>query len=265
MNNGFVILAQNTHYTDYVSCAEVLARSIKRVMPQSQICLISNDKSDSKDFDTIIPLPYGDLSPNSHWKLINDWQVYEASPYEYTIKLEADMFIPTDISYWWDVLKERDLVVNTTIRNFKGEISDSTLYRGFIKNNNLPDVYNAITYFRKSKTAEEFFNLVKNIFENWEEYKAILNCNVREEATTDWAYSIAVHLMGVETCTLPGFDQMSMVHMKKFINELSSEDWTRELIYECSPDNLRVNTFVQQYPFHYHVKKFSKVLKEYYD
>lgn len=264
MNNGFVILAQNTHDTDYVKCAEVLARSIKRVMPQSQISLISNDYSDSKDFDTIIPLPYGDLAPNSHWKLINDWQVYEASPYEYTIKFEADLFIPTDISYWWDILKDRDLVVSDKIRNFKGELSDSVLYRRFIKDNNLPDVYNAITYFKKSKTAEEFFNLVRNIFDNWSEYKNILQCNIREEATTDWVYSIAVNIMGVETCTLPGFDQMSMIHMKQFINNLLSEDWTRELIYECTDDSLRINTFVQRHPFHYHVKSFSNVLKDYY-
>ena len=41
----------------------------------------------------VIKLPYGDQAPDSDWKLVNDWQVYEASPYEYTIKLEADMYM----------------------------------------------------------------------------------------------------------------------------------------------------------------------------
>lgn len=259
-----MILAQNTNNVDYVLCAETLARSIKRVMPESKITLISQTTSLSTDFDSIVSLPHGDLAPSSEWKLINDWQVYEASPYEYTIKLEADMFIPADIGYWWDALKTRDLVISSTIRNFKGEISDVKAYRQFITDNNLPDLYNAITYFRKSQLAEEFFDTVRNIFENWEQYKEILKCNNDEAVTTDWAYSIAAHIIGVELCTLPDFDQMSMVHMKRYVNNLATDVWTDELVYECTPDSLKINTFHQIYPFHYHVKQFSAILRKHY-
>ena len=124
MNRGFVILAQNTKDTNYVKCAETLATSIKRVMPNESVTLISNDSSMCQAFDNVVELPYGDLSPDSDWKLINDWQVYEASPYDYTIKLEADLYIPKDISYWFDVLKQKDVVVSTCIRNYKNEISN---------------------------------------------------------------------------------------------------------------------------------------------
>ena len=94
-------MAQNTETTDYVKCAKVLEKSIKQVMPDANVTIITELPLKLKGFE-------------------NDWQVYNASPYEYTIKLEADMVIPTDISYWWDVLCERDLVLCTTIRNFKG-------------------------------------------------------------------------------------------------------------------------------------------------
>jgi hypothetical protein len=244
MNKGFVILAQNTATTDYVKCAEVLEASIKKVMPESNVTIITK-------------LPYGDLAPNSDWKLINDWQVYEASPYEYTIKLEADMYVPTSIEYWWDILKNHDLVVSTTIRNFKQEISSSRAYRKFIDENKLPDVYNAITYFRKSEKSKKFFSLVRNIFENWDEYKKVLKCNVDEEATTDWVYALACHIMGEENTTLPAFTQMGMVHMKQFINDLPTENWTDTLVYEILPDHFRINTVPQMYPVHYHVKSFA--------
>ncbi len=89
MNKGFVILAQNTTTTNYVECAETLAISLKKVMPNVSVSIITNDVANFNYFDNIIPLPYNDLAPDSDWKLINDWQVYEASPYEYTIKLEA--------------------------------------------------------------------------------------------------------------------------------------------------------------------------------
>ena len=244
-------MAQNTESTDYTKCATVLSESIKRVMPNSNVTIITTEM-----------LPYGDLAPDSDWKLINDWQVYEISPYEYTIKLEADMYIPRSIDYWWNILKDRDIVVSSTIRNFKQEISENKAYRNFIHNNNLPDVYNAITYFKKSKLAENFFKTVKEVFENWEEFKKILKCKPTEIATTDWAYAIACHVHGKENTTLPVFTDMSMIHMKKFINELYGENWINELVYEITPDCIRINTFPQMYPFHYHIKDFATIIED---
>jgi hypothetical protein len=245
MNKGFVIMAQNTKNVSYTNCAEKLSKSIKRVMPDANVTIITTEM-----------LPHGDLAPYSDWKLINDWQVYEASPYDYTIKLEADMYVPRNIDHWWDVLKDRDVVVSTAIRDYKQEISTVRLYRRFIDDNKLPDVYNAITYFKKSPVAEEFFNLVREIFTNWEEYKKILQCNYREYATTDWVYAIACHIMGAEKTTLPTFNEMTMVHMKQYIAGTPTEDWTDTLLYEFLPDQLRIQTVPQQYPFHYHVKNF---------
>lgn len=257
MNRGFVILAQNTKSTNYVKCAEVLAKSIKKFMPNESVTLISNDASMCNAFDNVIELPYGDLAPESDWKLINDYQVYEASPYEYTIKLEADLFIPKDISYWFDILKQKDIVVSTAIRNFKNEISNIRVYRRFIDDNNLPDCYNAITYFKKSNTAEKFFTIVKDVFDNWSDYRSILKCNPTEEASTDWVYAIASHILGPENTTMPMFTDMSMIHMKQFICGTPTINWTDTLVYECMQDHIRVLTYPQLYPFHYHIKDFA--------
>jgi hypothetical protein len=263
MNRGFVIVAENTTITDYVSCAETLAQSIKKVMPNESVSLITTYTGNNKYFDNVIALPYGDEEPTSNWKLSNDWQVYEASPYDYTIKLEADMIIPKNIDYWWDVLKDHDIVVSSNIRNFYNELSNIKYYRGFITDNNLPDVYNAITYFKKSESAKKFYETVKHIFKNWEEFKKILKCNNDEIATTDWVYSLACNILGVENTTMPNFTEFSMIHMKQFVNDLLVEDWTTELIYELNP-TLKIGTIVQEYPFHYHIKEFNNVLKGHY-
>jgi hypothetical protein len=265
MDKGFVILAQNTEFVNYVKCAEMLAYSIKKYMPDAKVSLITDDVEDSKYFDSVIALPYGDQDPNSNWKLINDWQVYEASPYEYTIKLEADMVLTGTIDHWWTPLQQRDMVICTTIRDFKQDISKERWYRRFLDENKLPDVYNAITYFKKSELAEEFFKLVKMIFENWPQIRATLKCNVTEPATTDWVYAIAAHILGADKVTMPKYTELSMVHMKQHINGLPSEDWTDILIPEVLPNTLRINTIPQMYPFHYHVKKFSDKLENCYE
>lgn len=232
-------MAQNTETTDYVECAKQLEKSLHRCVPDVNVTIITEGEP---GFQT-------------------DWQVYNLSPYDYTIKLEADMIIPQNIDYWWDVLKDRDLVVCSTIRDFRGNISHEKAYRQFIVDNNLPNVYNAITYFKKSPFAEKFYKIVRDIFENWDEYKKILKCDPNEEASTDWVYAIACHILGEENTTMP-FDQMSMVHMKQYINNLRTDNWTNELVYEF--DEFRINTIPQQYPFHYYIKDFSKTLKGYY-
>jgi hypothetical protein len=248
MTRGFVIMAQGD---DYVKCANTLKASITRVMPKANVTIITTEM-----------LPYGDQAPNTNWKLQNDWQVYEASPYDETIKLEADMYLPRNIDHWWDVLSQQDIVVSSTIRNFKQEISDVRLYRRFIDDNNLPDAYNAITYFKKSDTAKQFFDIVRDVFEHWTEYKASLKCNPQELASTDWAYSIACHIMGVEKTMLTTFTEMSMIHMKQYINGTATENWTDTFIYECLPEQIRVQTVPQLYPFHYHIKNFCDKITE---
>jgi len=248
MTRGFVIMAQDTEKVSYTNCAKALELSIKKVMPNANVTIITSDM-----------LPHGDTGGYT-----NDWQVYEASPYDETIKLEADMIIPRSIEHWWDILSINDVVVSTTIRNFKGELSDCRVYRKFIDENMLPDTYNSITYFKKSETAKLFYTVVRDIFENWEEYKAILKCNPNEEVSTDWVYAIACHIVGVEKTTLPDFNEMSMIHMKQYVNGIPSEDWTNTLVYEVLPKMIRVNTYPQLYPFHYHIKSFSdKILESY--
>jgi len=246
MSKGFVIMAQDTEKVKYTKCAEVLRKSILQVMPNANITIITSNM-----------LPHGDLGG-----FANDWQVYEISPYDETIKLEADMYIPRSIEHWWDVLSVNDVVVSSTIRNFKQEISTVKTYRRFINDNKLPDVYNAITYFKKSDTAKKFFDVVRNVFENWEEYKSILRCNPQEEVSTDWVYAIACHIVGKEKTTLPTFTEMSMVHMKQFVNGNPTENWTDTFVYECLPNQIRVQSIPQQYPFHYHIKNFSDKILE---
>lgn len=260
MNRGFVVMAQNTESTDYVKCAELLAISIKNTMPMESVSIITNDHCDWSLFDHVIELPYGDIAKNSNWKLENDWQVYDASPYEYTIKIEADVFIPRRIDHWWDVLKNRDLNITTTVRDHKNNISMEKMYRQIFVRNKLPDTYNAITYFRKSDTAKEFYALVKDIFENWKDYRALLNYCPDDIPTTDVVYAIAASIIGEHKCTLPKFTDMSMIHMKQAIINSVTSRWYEEFVYEIHQDVIRINTVPQMFPFHYHDKKFSDVI-----
>jgi hypothetical protein len=102
-----------------------------------------------------------------------------------------------------------------------------------------------------SQTAQEFFGLVRNIFEHWDQFRRLVKF-AEEIPSTDFVYAMAAEIMGRERVTLPSGHGPSIVHMKKHIIGTTGEDWTRELVWEYDP--LRIQTVAQWGMFHYHIK-----------
>jgi hypothetical protein len=246
---GYLIPAIDTDSVDYLACAVQLARSIRQWHPDANISVLTVKRCSDPVFDHVIPLPYGDLGGYA-----NDWQCFAASPYRQTVKLEADMIAASPVDHWWTLFELRDVVISQACRTYRDEPAQSRWYRKCFDANNLPDVYNAITYWRLSSTAKEFFNLVRAIFEHWPEYKKLLKF-AEDSASTDVVYAMAAQIMGPERVTLPAGLGPSIVHMKRHINSLHGEDWTRELIWETDP--FRINTIAQWGFVHYHRKEWT--------
>jgi len=67
---GFLIVASNNSYVDYLICARVLAKSIKLHMPNAKICLVTDTIINDVNFDYIKEFPYGDIN-TVHYMVIN--------------------------------------------------------------------------------------------------------------------------------------------------------------------------------------------------
>jgi len=102
-----------------------------------------------------------------------------------------------------------------------------------------------------SETAQEFFRLVRKIFENWAEYKTLIKFP-DVIPSTELVYAMAALIIGPERVTMPFATYPLMVHMKRGIIPTQVEDWTQELTWESNP--LRINTVTQWGAVHYHVK-----------
>lgn len=223
----------------YQSCADQLARSIREFHPNANITIVTDNM-----------LPHGNLG-GFH----NDWQMFDISPYRQTIKLEADMVATSPIDHWWTLFEQRDVVISQGCRNFYGKPGVSRYYRRFIDENCLPDVYNAVTYWRLSQTAREFFQLVRDIFDHWDDYRKLVKFP-EDEPSTDFVYAMAAQIMGPETVTLPPGLGPSIVHMKQYIIETQTQDWTRELVWEYTNPGLRIQTVAQTGLVHYNIKEW---------
>jgi hypothetical protein len=183
----------------------------------------------------------------------NDWQMFAVSPYRQTIKLEADMIVTSPVDHWWTLFELRDVVVSQGCRTYRGEASQSRFYRKCFDANYLPDVYNAITYWRRSHLALEFFQQVRMVFENWDDIKTILKFPDKQ-ASTDVVYALVAAMIGVEQVTLPRGLGPTIVHMKQHIIPTQADNWTEELVWESLDSGLRINTVAQSGFVHYHIK-----------
>lgn len=248
---GFVILAANSKDTDYVSCAVRLAHSIRN-WSKYPVAIVTNDPVPENTFDFVCAWPYA-LEANA---FANDWQCFYASPFRQTIKLESDMLIVSEIDHWWDMLQHRDLVVSTGARNYRDQAAESRYYRRVFDDNHLPDVYNAVTYWRLSPTAQEFFSTVRAIFQDWQQFRTLLKF-ADDVPSTDLVYAMAAQIVGPDLVTQPWAEYPRIAHMRQHIVGSQTADWTREFVWEWDQRHLRINTVPQRGAFHYHVKTWN--------
>lgn len=266
MTKGVLIVAQNNSNTDYIQCAKLLAKSIKLTNPTLSIALLTDKKIIDKNFDTIIEFPHGDCD-KTDWKLANDWQIYDATPYDETLKIESDVLVTRNLDNWFEACSNRELAIAHGCVDYKNAPSQSRFYRHLFDKNELPDVYNGIVYFKKTDFTKEFFSLVRNIFENWDNYKKSLRyCADSEIATTDIVYAIAVSIFGEERCLIPSsVNPLKWVHMKPRIINTFGEDWTKECFFEILKcGQIRINSHSIFYPLHYVHKPLATKFWKYY-
>jgi hypothetical protein len=250
---GFLTLAIGA---DYLRMAYAQALSVKTAMPDAlyavavdaETKLLITDKHMTV-FDYVVDVPEFNNPMQAEPELF--W----VTPFKETIKLEADLLIPRNINHWWTALRHRELVISTNCRDYRGNIVVDTTYRRLWADNNLPNVYNGLMYFRFTRENLEFFMLARDIFANWDAIKEELK-NCRDDAPeTDQVYALAASIHGVERSTMPSLDFFTMTHMKPHIQGWPYDTvWPTAVITEVYDSVIRINNVEQLYPFHYHEK-----------
>lgn len=261
---GFLTFAQNTTNVNYLELAYHQAKNIKVTQKQNQYAVIVDADTAKnvtdlhrKVFDHVIELPQ-DLAKDTSWKLANEWQAMNLTPFKETIKLESDLLFTSDIGHWMHALRLRDLCLSYNCRDYQGNIIKKSPYRKIFTVNDLPDVYNGMMYFRYSQTAVDFFRLAKNIYANWHTVQQELAlCD--QQPTTDVVYALAAKIIGVEKCMIPSLDWFNFTHMKSQIQGWSDrQPWTDYVNVERSDEMIRINNLNQYGPVHYYEKDFAR-------
>tara|TARA_A100001011_G_scaffold218467_1_gene226402 strand:+ start:320 stop:1147 length:828 start_codon:yes stop_codon:yes gene_type:complete len=264
MSRGFVWFCLRNKKTDYVALSEQLGASIKKNNKHNNTCIITNDHmlqipGAVKNVDDVVLLPK-DFSINEQWKLSNEWQVFNLSPYTHTIKLEADELIVSNIDNWWNILMEKDLVLSYDCFNYKREVVKTNKYRKLFAENSLPNVYSGLSYFRKSLIAEKFYHVCKLLTLNWEFVKENILVNCHDSLpTTDVVYALASKIIDPLQLDKLDYEFFKLTHNKHNINKLHhSFDNDVYLHPKIIKDKVYVGGFRQTGVWHYHNKKLME-------
>jgi hypothetical protein len=263
--HGFVTIAQNTNDVDYLNLAYIQAQNIKKTQKNSQYAVIVDTETfklvseqHRSVFDHVIVLPV-DYAKNDQWKLQNEWQVFNLTPFKETIKLESDLLFTRDIGHWQQALRLKDICFSLHCQDYLGNIVTNSPYRRIFVDNQLPDIYNGMYYFRYSQTAADFFKTAQSIYANWSTVTSqLVRCD--DQPTTDVVFALAAKILGVEQCTIPSIDFFNFVHMKPKIQMWNdSQSWLEYVNVERDNNMLRINNINQYSPVHYHEKNFNDI------
>lgn len=262
-SKGFLTFAQPTSKCDYLRLAYVQALSIKLTQTHNQYAVIITPGLDvpakyREVFDYVIPVVWGDAAKDQEWKLDNEWKAFYQTPFDQTVKLDCDMLFMEDIKTWWDVYDLYDVVPTLTTSTYRGTDANDDYYRQFFRDNDLPNFYSGLFYFRNSKEAYELFKACEWVYKNWESRTSLFAGPHRPpKISTDVAFAVAAKIMGMNyACDIGRF-----THMKKHIQDIDvrqlDEDWQKNFAFYFDENmKLYVENFRQTNPFHYHQKDF---------
>ena len=263
MSKGFLWFCQNTDTTDYRPLSEELARTIKKHNRENNICVIVDENSvlESKWIDHVKILSTDDADGHAK-KFANEYKAFHLTPYTHTIKLEADMLWNSNTDWWWYYLCQHDLVFSVDCLDYKQRPVEDTVYRPYHKDNLLPNIYNGMTYFRRSAWTKQFFDTCGTIVKNWNMVtEQILKKCFEEEPSTDIVYALAYLLMDPTQERLIDYPWFKFIHNKPSIHQQR---------YKYDPTNyyypVRINDEIVfggrkiSAPLHYFYKDFLEVL-----
>lgn len=265
---GYFTFVQNSPTVDYLELAYLQALSIKATQNINSYAIAVDSETREKIthehmevIDYFVHIPdWDDEAKSQSWKLNNEWQAWNLTPFKETVKLDSDILFTRNIDHWWPIMQKKEVCCTTKIRDYEGNIADDSYYRQLHKKNNLPSLYSGFTYFRFSKTSMDFFAMVKFVFQNWAFFRdeVLIDCR-HDKANTDEAYAIASVLIGEENCYNPAIDIPTFTHMKGPIQGWGANiDWTKYLYAQLDSDaDLTVGFNRQIYPFHYVTKEFA--------
>jgi hypothetical protein len=194
MSKGIVMFAYNGAY-DYVAMACVSANLAKKYLGLP-VTLITDRPVDDPVFDSVIiqertdpvqlKVTDGELKP---WHNQNRSTVYNLTPYDQTLLIDADYFIMNSrLRHLFDTNLE------FACYDTANDVSDVMTLESRIGNTSIPMQWATVIYFTKNELAKSVFDFIEYIKQHYEFYSLMYNFRA-DKFRNDYALSIALQTL----------------------------------------------------------------------
>lgn len=204
-SRGLVAFASNTETTDYVGIATDTLKVASKILNIPYTIITNTESVFNQRYDI-------DTNKFVQWNNFNRCSVYELSPYDETLVIDADYLILDSslnkiFDLPWDYLLQRNSYALT--QDWPSTMGPHSL----------PFVWATVFAFRKTSRAELFFDLVKRVQSNYGYYHSLFNIRERNYRN-DYAFAIADYILNgyaIGTNSIPG----SMLTVDQIINSIT--------------------------------------------
>jgi len=193
VDKGIVITAFNSGDVDYHIIAEANCRGIKS-MCSWPITVITDCAWESKHIDNFVIAESGTPTirrdqalSTDRWLNQNRYQVYDLSPYEHTLLLDADFFIGNRSIFKLFDTQHEFLIAKDSV----DVISHSPVEPRFISPMSPELVYATAIYFSKTALVKNIFDRAGTVKDNWDYYQTLYQFN--SKFRNDFAFAFALH------------------------------------------------------------------------
>lgn len=262
MNFGYLIVVAEHEEIDYLNLAYALAMSIKITQKPGydKVALVIDKKE--KLNKLLSPWVFDEVI---EWDQEKFWDgrsyMYELSPWESTVCLDADMLFLRDYSHWIDFFEQTcDLYIPSKVYTYRDELVTGDYYRKTFTFNELPNLYSMWTWFKKDKTTcRDFFDLAKTIIKNPNEFSNVFLAEWKPKVIgTDESFSLASKILDITGDISFPMSFPQIVHMKGMIQNWP---WPSDIVtdhvgfYLNKDCELKIGNFRQDKIVHYVEKK----------
>ena len=255
---GYVIIAVNPIEYRQAQCC---AYSIKSKMPEASVTLVVGDEQKVQKkfldgFDAITELPFVSATTRRQ----NDWQLYWASPYEYTIAIDCSTLVKTDQSSIWDYLIDHhDIVFPNSITNIRKAEIYPTYKKYFKTEYNLDIIYNSVFFFKKNETTLKHFKMADVYFQYW---KDVCGKYLRPEHMPDYFDPDIMHTLVAEHTygeVLTIHNILSYIDMQNSVNTRlnKTSKWTDKFtVWPSNAGKIKIQNYAINDILYYHNDEF---------
>lgn len=189
---------------------------------------------------------------NSRFSTDERSQVFDITPFDKTIVVDSDVLFCSNIDNIIKKLEKQSFFMPTTAYTYRNEIVTSNYYRKAFTKNNLSNVYVAFSYFEKTPAIENYFNTLKVINTNWQQfYKIFCPTYTPTQPSMDLNHAICLALH-------PEVDNkqidVNLVHLKSKIQNWKNapSNWKDKInAYLPNPGELWIGNYKQTGIVHY--------------